>query len=223
MDFSRLKQINNKYHFLVYGYIRKMENILFHDMNIPKNIATIVLLFSAFNDEWDSNCIGKRMKIDPKTNILKIVAKASVCSYQSAYLKTICEPPYKYFWRFQIIKDDGINRYWNMNIGIWKINVGKPHTNSYFTATDHNGYAFIASDGILTDATAESRRSSGYKHYGFKCKTDDVIDMDLDLNTCILSYKINDKDFGVAYIVEKTKYRAAVTIDGVGNAIQLLD
>eukprot|EP01084_Bolivina_argentea_P008344 15642_1 len=138
MEFSRLKSIGKKQRCLVFGYMRNIETKLLNKMNIPQIVTNICLLFYDFKDEWDANCIGSRMKIDPDTNILKIVNKKAVGYYQSGYLKTICSPPFNYHWTFKIIKDDGINKYWNMNIGIWKINVGKTLTENYFTDTDLN-------------------------------------------------------------------------------------
>ena len=49
-------------------------------------------------------------------------------------------------------------------------------------------------------------------NYGADCNTNGVIMMTLDLNKLSLSYSINGCDYGKAFDVENTQYRAAITV-----------
>ena len=57
-------------------------------------------------------------------------------------------------------------------------------------------------------------RGYSEKNYCPKCKEGDIIDMYLDLNNFELKYSINDKDYGKAFDVENTSYRAVVCCGG---------
>ena len=67
------------------------------------------------------------------------------------------------------------------------------------------------------------KRGNKLKKYGNECKINDIITMILDLNNLTLSYKINDKDYGIAFAdIENTEYRAAFYTDLPDTEIELV-
>eukprot|EP01084_Bolivina_argentea_P251350 421550_1 len=111
-------------------------------------------------------------------------------------------------WKVRI---DKYTAGWSL-LGVWKTKFD-PIIARHFENNVNQSYAFVLhesySDGYLSDPT---KRGSNGRKYGRKIKNGDVIEMTLNLNDCTLSYKIGDTDYGKAFDVEKTSYKAAATV-----------
>ena len=79
-----------------------------------------------------------------------------------------------------------------------------------FAKVYKDGYAYIMNYGKLADR--ENFGSYG-SDYGAICADGDIIEMILDMNKMTLSYKVNDKEYGVAFHnIDNTKYKAGLTM-----------
>ena len=112
-------------------------------------------------------------------------------------------------WKFKV---DNIKSSWHV-IGIWKCD-------KKFTDVYENGYGYIISAGYLTNPRDYGNLGKGYGtvvrddwvERRYKCKNGDLIEMIVDMDKLSISYKVNDKDFGVAFEeIDETEYRAGIT------------
>ena len=70
--------------------------------------------------------------------------------------------------------------------------------------------------GCLMDPSNTNKK---LQSYGVDCQNGDILEMILNLNQYTLRYKINGKDYGVAFEdIEKTKYRAAIFMYVYGSS-----
>eukprot|EP00484_Ammonia_sp_Unknown_P026807 CAMPEP_0197040014 /NCGR_PEP_ID=MMETSP1384-20130603/16770_1 /TAXON_ID=29189 /ORGANISM="Ammonia sp." /LENGTH=155 /DNA_ID=CAMNT_0042470699 /DNA_START=110 /DNA_END=580 /DNA_ORIENTATION=- len=140
----------------------------------------------------------------------------------SILMKNMCSAPNKYEWSFKIEKLSKANG-WNVVIGIWKVDSGAANLNHMFLRPRNkivpSGYAFIANLGKL--ANPDKPTEAG-EEYGVKCKKGDVVTMRLDLDRGELCYSVDGTDYGPAFKVERTKYRAALTVALATTAVTLL-
>ena len=86
---------------------------------------------------------------------------------------------------------------------------------SFFFKGANTAYAYIAELALLYDPTSD--HGSAGSSYGKICGENDIVSMKLDMNDLTLSYKINNIDQGIAFKIEKTKYKAAIYL--YGNSI----
>eukprot|EP01084_Bolivina_argentea_P066711 121626_1 len=157
-------------------------------------------------DEFDSQCISKRMKYDSGT--FSVVQLQDKC-YASAYLKNVVEKGIHH-WTFEICKITHSGQS-TMSIGIWKVQQENPALNTFFTEGNNKGYAFCPEKAQLIDTTNGGVNSGSSKTaYGQVCKSGAIVEMTLDFNELSLSYVINGKNYGKAYNIIQAKYRAAV-------------
>eukprot|EP01083_Nonionella_stella_P178411 630144_1 len=111
-------------------------------------------------------------------------------------------------WRFLLKKSDD----YTVHIGIWKTK-HQLVTDDYLT-DDKACYSYsVFHAGLL---------GAGNDSYGRRCTQGDKVDMLLDLNKLELSYFVNDKDYGVAFRVDETEYRAAVSLFNQGDIVELV-
>eukprot|EP01084_Bolivina_argentea_P289424 496999_1 len=200
---NRLQKIQVRDKCLFDGYIRNNCNIM-----IPSEIVKICLLFYVLIEQWDEKCKSKDIRIDGDT-IEKI--KTHISWQRSAYLSNTATEGI-HCWRFKI---DQYSGNWTM-LGVWKIKCKPMVPEKFCTANYHSTYAYIISKGSKTvDGGNEYS-------YGIECKNGDVVEMELDLKQLTLSYKVNDKDYSVAYEIEKASYKAVATLVGSGSKITLL-
>ena len=216
-NLKKLDNIDVERQMVVSGYIHEYESM--NKQNIPKEIILICILFYGYGvDEWDVDQISIGMQLSDR-KLTKV--KRGVLYASSSYCKRIIECG-TFLWRFKI--DDCSNGVgWDdggkFMIGIWKVNGDEePQTDTYFTR-DGDGYGFDPVGGVISN---DAGYTSADQKYGVKCKNGTIVEMLLDMNELTLSYKINDKDYGKAFDVEKCKYRAAVYMLTENDAITLL-
>ena len=107
-------------------------------------------------------------------------------------------------WTFKIENIVEPGKYWtDFVIGIIDSTKDLSHiSNRFFCWKDEK--RFNASQGEIIADHHESGR------YGIVCKTNDVIEMELNMNELYVKYIINGKDYGKAFDVKHGSYKAAV-------------
>eukprot|EP01084_Bolivina_argentea_P285394 489396_1 len=161
-------------------------------------------------DKWDVNAVGSDMDI--VRNMATHQGKKD--SHQSAYLCNVVSEGI-HIWKILVNK---VSDSWN-DIGIWKTKLGEPILNNYFVSNKHSGYSYFLSHG--KKSIPESPGKCGPK-YGVACRSCDIITMTLNFDTLTLSFKVNAIDYGKAFDIEKTTYRAAISCYYKGDGFSLL-
>ena len=89
-------------------------------------------------------------------------------------------------------------------------------------------YSFQVSHACLSkgdEGDGDKGTDSWYLSHGGlapRCVEGDVVEMILDLDALELKYAVNDVEYGVAFKVENTSYRAVVSAYGDGDVLELL-
>merc|ERR1712228_498646 len=92
--------------------------------------------------------------------------------------------------------------------------------NTYFTENDHS-FAFIGNCCVLEPSTNQKIKKE--TKYGELLRNGSIVDVILDCNAHTLKYKINGKDYGIAYHhIPSGKYCLAVTMTQKNDRVQLL-
>ena len=223
MDFAKgLKQpFMDKSKFIVFAYMEQHRRELFKDVyndniyynNMPDLVLNTCLLFyHSQKDEWDRDQVGSRIAI-----IRETVKLSSGSDCQSAFLSNIVDQDI-HIWKFKL-KRVAKKGSWKM-VGIWKINVGYPILHSPFTSRKYNGYGYVF--GVARKTNIDKRTYDWGPSYGVTCKSGDIVEMIVDFKELSLSYRVNGNHQGVAFKIDKTKYRAAVSMDMKGDMFTLL-
>ena len=148
--------------------------------------------------------------------------KSGSREHQSISLSTIITAASKkqYHWKFkmELIKLHDMG--WNPIIGIHKISVPF-NGNSYITNQSNSGYAYYCREGNGYK-TIPTKPGSAGPAYGKMINTGDIIDMFVDMDKLTLSYHRNGVNLGKAFDIDATDYKAAITVYGAGNKIQLV-
>ena len=172
--------------------------------DIPQDVFNILVMFckDLWQDKWDENMKGEYMQIISNT------IWNTADDFQNAYL---CQEACSgiHIWKIQI------NRMANQGLhvfGVWKMKYGQPIWN--------NGYGYVLSCAKRTDCAHPYFLG---RTYGISCSIHDIIEMILDFNSSSLSYRVNGIDQGKAFeFIEKTTYRAAITLSEYGDSIALI-
>ena len=231
--FERLKRINNVTNLTVYGYLREHEKNIFGKLiesnpfyNFPELMHKICLVYYGMMDEWDPNYIGRFHQLSKDGLCIENTAKAQ---FSSSYGKLIAKSPGIYRWRFKLNYLPVLSySYWTVILGVWKIkSATKPVTGHHLASTAHGqgkwrwGYAFDVMNGTLVDAVGTNAKEGGY--YGRKCVTDDIIEIVLDLkDEFSIRFNISGEQGKIAYTVEDTEYRVAVSTYYKGGIVEML-
>ena len=105
-------------------------------------------------------------------------------------------------------------------IGIWKTkSKDQPPLTDYFTNIHYNGYAYDVKGAKLTTPSAPG---TGGPKYAVKCKQNDVIEMYVDFNTRMLTFAVNGKYYPNGQLIERTRYKAAITMFANDNELRLI-
>ena len=163
-------------------------------------------------DSWDPQRKGPNLAISG-TSIMHYSS-----GYQSAYCRNAVSEGI-HSWTFKI---ETITRGWFL-LGVYESRCDVILQNSF----QHNptgSYCLELTSGQLPSLSKSGCwiTDSNKRNYGPKCKNGDVIRMTLDLVFCTLSYGVNGRYYGKAWDVEKSSYRAACTMRGNADGINLL-
>eukprot|EP01084_Bolivina_argentea_P208738 355760_1 len=215
---------------IVFGYIRKCQSHLFPSnityYTIPDLVIHLCLsYYHILMDKWHIDSLCDEFILENETLITNNAEwdNDSEC-YRTAFLSNIIESG-KHKWTFQILNYKGKSHGYNYFFGIHKISSCrdlKELSKTYFTQDTKNVYGWLASCRMLLDLSYDDDEGSCSERYGQEIKDNDIVEMCIDLYNMQLKYIINGKDYGKAFDIEKTKYRAAVLLSCQGNQIKLL-
>ena len=167
------------------------------------------------HDQWDENLFGEMMTLE--ANCIKLSKGAAS---NSAFLCNVIDQG-KYKWKFKL-KKLANRAHWTTTIGIWKCNKHiEPKVNDIFTKGNHMAYGYAVNRGTLVDEETGSKADYGTK-YGTNCKEGDIVEMLIDLDKLELKYIVNGKDYGKAFEIEKTAYKAAVNLFARDDEIEII-
>ena len=124
-------------------------------------------------------------------------------------------------WSFKIIKIVEPEEWDDFVIGIVRADVKdlKKVCEGFYGEYDHE-----AIGAGLNTGRGQLEIPPSYKHskYGIACKTNDMIEMELNMNEGYVKYIINGKDYGKAFDAKEKSYRAVVYMYKQGDKLQLL-
>ena len=209
---NNVKSMKEIKELIVYGYINDKNNF-FLNINIPTDIIlTILLFYNYYDDEFDNEYCGYTT-IDKNNQI----CTQTKYGHGTAYLKKLVYSGI-HKWKFKILY--AIDNYWFL-IGICKINENYKYKKSgcYSFGVDKGYGFFLGTAQIMNRNSGRQKRDS---NYGVRVKTNDIIEMILDMDKLQLSYTINDIEYGKACNVEKAKYKAVVDMFNLKHSLQLL-
>ena len=211
---SILSQIPQRNKDLAFGYTRESEKC--NKVSIPDMIKYLCLIYLNQNkDTFDPNHTHKDIKIDENC----------IRSTSTNYVTVSC-------YLMNIVKQ---------GIHIWKFKCNNPCTDSeeadmigivsnhepyltlheyfdYYAGGANDAYGF-AMDGRLNNPETGVGWGGAY---GVECKIGDIIEMRIDFKAETLSYKINEKDYGVAFEIQNEEYRAAITLFDMKSCYTLI-
>eukprot|EP01083_Nonionella_stella_P166031 553893_1 len=194
----------------------------FGNICTAKSIKKVVTKETAEMDGWDGGIIGDHLVCVSEENSVKCMEKECY-SYRSCFGLNVVTS-HTHHWQLRVTQMNDNFCAWNMVIGVMKVrgNNGKQaklcHKNNVFTS-EYWGYGFVGNLNVLSSVCGLKRE----RNYGYKLKTNDTIDVYLDLNEFTLSYKINHIACGIAYKnIENVSYCLAVSLCGTPNEIQII-
>eukprot|EP01084_Bolivina_argentea_P022832 42465_1 len=211
-NLNNLNKISQKRKKIVYGYIHKMQSVLFASNKgiIPKGIICICILFYGDLDKYDP--LMKAAGIKLSNDNMRATSQRGKA--ESCMLTRNVETGY-YSWKFKIKKVSGF-----MIIGIWMVGKETERAiNTYFTI-DGSGYGYCCHFARITDPDSGF---TNYADYAIKCKSGMIVEMFVDFDKLSLSYKVNGKQYGKSHDIVQHKYRAAVYMLCKGDCVEILD
>jgi len=172
------------------------------------------------DDKWDPLHCGPGLTIEGK-----LIRKTNTAHRTVLLTKTVdANSKSKHVWKFEMIYMPYSSGAWNPFIGIWKMYQygktlrGSPK-NTYITSSVGQGYAYISYNN---QGNKNNVSSSSLIPYGKSMVTGDKITMILDMKKLTLSFKHNNKSYGKAFDVERTTYKAGISMYTTGNQIKFL-
>eukprot|EP01084_Bolivina_argentea_P060355 110273_1 len=248
-NIQELKHVDIRTKNAVFGFVREHQQKYFDKTVLVELIYYVILYYYQEKDEWDINMLSCRIKTEPndKNTIIHVGGPnregangepafgrddADNRALTSSYLTMIIENDKIFKWRFKIksIKK-GIDSPMDDAIVIGIVNcenyeecMDDPTYLKLSFFPIFSGYGFSLGEAVITDegCTYEDPEVSKQFRYGVKCKTNDIVEMELNMKTLQLKYMINGIDYGTAFNVQKGRYKAAVAIWNKGDSVKLL-
>lgn len=118
-------------------------------------------------------------------------------------------------WRFNISNYNDRSGC-TFQVGIWKSN--EPVRDYWLGYYPNTTYALSIKDTVINHATS----SGSQQHGNIQCKTNDIIDIYLDLNLYELQFVVNAKKCGPVIKVDDTSYKAVAQIYRRDDALQFI-
>ena len=197
---------------LVTGYIREVGDK--YKLLIPMDINTVCFKYWLITvcDEWD-----KRLSSDKVEYNQQLITTIRPNAWKLVY-GCLGIDKGLHTWQIKIISDIRF-----LAIGVIEDN------ENVLTAYNHNhrfvikhGCCLEVKSGMFYHRTISSLNAKSYS-ISSKASQGDIFTMTLDMDNHTLSYKINDKDYGIATnTLDKSKYRLAVLLRHVDHVIELL-
>ena len=217
---NKLNNIPQRNKDLVFGYVKECEKQ--NKPSIPSMIKYLCLVYlNVDKDKFDAKNTHEMIEREDD-GISRQEGYYGACS---SFLENIMDKGV-HIWTFQcdyLCDTEDV-------IGIRKINAD---SNTPFRLDGHFyidgeddeekvvGYGFILL-GSLTNPTDVNEYGADYGEPCYDNWNGGILEMKLDFNNLTLSYKMGGVDYGKAFDIEQTKYKAAVTLDTSKALLSLL-
>ena len=202
----------------VAGFVRRIEKAYFSEISesmydhIPVEIVNICSWYYHIPKDKFNELHGPRMEVQ-EDRVRTLSSNYNSAGLNYAYLSNIVDSGYHH-WTFRVNKLDEMAFIY---IGIWNDAVeanehleGWPQNVKF--KTDGEITAFYGLN--ITLGELRGGDSIGYAAYGTAVRTEDIIDMYLDLEKYELSYGIKGQNYGKAFDIQYgASYRALVCMD----------
>lgn len=216
---SKIKEIPQNRKDLAFGYLR--ENEKQNQLNYPQLVKYLILLYSNAQDKFDAKCTAELLQISGDTIIC--INKEHEAKVRHAYLENIVNTGI-HIWKFKYNKKHINTQAPDMAaIGIWRTESGpimlsSRHIDDTLANSTCTGYAVTmggqkTNPGNPTFFSKESCKSA---------KHGDIIEMKLDLNQSILTFKLNDEHNTKFENIAIGSYRAVASTYAEGNGFQMV-
>ena len=212
---ENVKNIDQSAKNCIFGYVREIQTLFPDDktyFTIPTLVIHWILLYYSMIEKFDVQNCGETYRLSEDNTI---VTKTET-NYPVAYLSKILVPETGiHKWKFKIIC---VSVYTTI-IGIWKTRFALDlFAELWQTRARGKFYGWSATHRCIT---AGDNRIG--KNYGSAIKSEDIIEMIVDLDKYQIRYIHNNEDLGVAFTeIEKTTYRVCMCVYEKGNSVQLL-
>ena len=212
---SKLKEIPQRNIDLAFGYLKQKEQE--HKANYPQLIKYLVLIYSNAQDKFDPNTTNKDLNIIQHT--IRNSWPYENDLVRKSYLENVVSNGI-HIWNFEYHVQ--LNEHAFSQVGIWKTNSGEPNVDeSDIDDTNDNNSCTEYAITMNGHKTNPGNPSSFDKERYPELKTDDIIEMRLDLNELTLSFKVNGKDHCQFRNIENAEYRAVVALFQAGDGFTL--
>eukprot|EP01084_Bolivina_argentea_P198007 339191_1 len=231
--------VNSKYHHLVFGYIRLIQESVPYNTNtfytMPPSLWTIILsYFVILKETWNTKLKSLKIFLDTQNSMICYrSALTNPTGFASIYGNNICEYNNYYHWKFKILQFADNN--WAIWLGLTKETKCRKCINGEgFITGNGDGFAWVLtkpadSKSLIQSAVVENSYGKPIENNG------DIVDMIFDFHDHpSLSYKVNNNDYGQAKFCSngqqvnnsfdyRDKYRMGITFKGVPNKVELIE
>ena len=213
-DLQKIKKLDDKTQYLVFGYIRLMESLFLNNnktnaaINIPDLMIYTIMAFYAHLERFEHFEKNSFDVTNDGTKIIKIdhaqrtLYGSTIMAYESKGI---------YEWRIKILKGTYIA------IGIDEACYKWMKDATFFFAKETLNYAY---------AMATGKKCSQNNRDGFlkRCFMEDIVTMVVNMNNKIISFAKNDDELKKAYDIMESKigYCLAVYMIRKGDSVELL-
>eukprot|EP01084_Bolivina_argentea_P207925 354659_1 len=203
-----------KLEILVNGYLNNNISGIWNNNNYEKMLYVIILNYLIPKQLFESHNIGKYHKFG-LNNVVTHNGGENECV--TSFCSNVVSGG-QHRWIFKIREG---KRYNCILLGIWKVTNGneiKWPQKSVGLTWRANGYGYNVGYGNH-HATTNQITS---KNYGKRCETGAMIEMCLNFTDMSLSYCVDGCDQGIAFIVENSSYKAAITTFFRDESVQFM-
>ena len=207
-----IKKIDQESKDVIYGYVKGIQKLFPADIvyfTIPTLVIHWVLLYHYIGDQIDDSKLSEQYALSCENTVITVQTGriSDFVPFQKVVENGIHQ------WKFKILKVNEDRLF--MTLGIAKANI-EIYCDRVDNFKERDGYGWMMNCNTLTNWTSYTKGNK-------VCVSGDIIGMILNLNAMTLSYIVNDEDWGVAYDdIEQTAYRAVVSANCKGDAIQFI-
>eukprot|EP01084_Bolivina_argentea_P279293 477467_1 len=228
-DLRVLKQVDDRTHKAVCGYIHEIEKLFVNHVIIPHEIVNICILFCFDQGSYSSDLCGKNIYISDNGKTASIITSKSnwQCVFTSSIIRGKYFPDSIFEWIFKI--NPSTNSSTIAEIGILSVDNNNMYNDTIFnsnpfydTNTHRDYYAlYFILDGGFRGCIQDTNNSQSkvtnnwtnttndlnlYSHFTtnnqFRCPAspcENTITMQIDALARTIRYEFNNKEYGIAF------------------------
>ena len=204
---SKLKQITQQNKDLAFGYLREKESE--NRSNYPQLIKYLALIYSNAQDQFDPNATHKSLEVHGNCVMSKTRGNAF-----NAYLKNIVSDGI-HIWKFKC-HGDRLDDYACIGIVMARYDQGNVEANVTQSIDNFKGDGTCTGYQISMDGNKTNPENTDIWSYDPefepRIQDGDIVEMRLDLNKLMLTFKVNDKIKVEIADIENISYRAAISV-----------